>query len=104
MVPPLTIEPLIENAIVHGVRDGGTVVLATRADEDGGYIVTVSDNGRGFDPRDEKHEMDHGSGVGLVNVRTRLEIMCGGTLDISSSQEGTEVTVHIPSQSTGSLS
>ena len=98
MIPPLTIEPLVENAIVHGVRDGGTVILSTRADEKGGYVITVSDNGVGFKPEDVKTEMDHGSGVGITNVRTRLATLCNGTLYILGSANGTCVTVHIPAR------
>ena len=184
-LPPLTIEPLVENAIRHGVSKGGTVTISTRAlsSEDlppsvksspsgdpmaksstaespmdkfssaespmaepspaestmtNNYtiVITVSDDGAGFtyDPDSDdragfKYDPDSGDGagftydpdndpaeseaqkiaysgateketrrlgIGLENVRTRLETMCGGRMEINSSSNGTEVNVYLP--------
>lgn len=97
LLPPLSIQPLVENAVKHGVtkkRDGGVVTLCTREQEDC-YIVTVSDTGRGFDP---EHYMTDGKvHVGIQNVRARLRTMMGGTLTITSTPgEGTQAVVTIP--------
>ena len=96
-VPPLTIEPLVENAIQHGVPTGGTVILATGPDRDG-YRITVTDNGRGMN-RAETESAKKRAGISLDNVRTRLAIQCDGRLEIESGDRGTVVTVHIPKES-----
>lgn len=97
LLPPLTVQPLVENAVKHGVtkkRDGGVVTLSTREREDS-YIVTVSDTGRGFDP--EHYSEDGKVHVGIQNVRTRLHTMMDGTLTITSAPgEGTQAVVTIP--------
>jgi len=91
-VPPLTIEPIVENAIRHGVSEGGTVTLSTYATEDG-VAVVVSDDGKGIDGSGATGER---AGVGLTNVRTRLDTLCDGTLEFESGDTGTTVTVRIP--------
>ena len=93
-LPPLTIEPLVENAIEHGVPKGGTVVLATCREGDA-YRITVSDDGRGMN-RAGTEKTKRRSGISLENVKTRLAIQCGGTLEIESSSRGTVVSVRIP--------
>jgi len=97
-LPPLTVQPMVENAISHGVRirDKGIVRVVTYRAEDGHKIV-VEDNGVGFeaqklDSLSEEH-------VGLRNVRERIESMCGGTLVVESTADvGTKVTITIPLQ------
>ena len=100
-LPPLTVEPLVENAVKHGVtkkRGGGIVTLSTaRTDE--GIQITVSDTGVGFDP---DHYMEDGKPhVGIRNVRDRLQNMVGGSLDITSTQNGTIAVVTIPAKEAG---
>lgn len=95
-VPPLSLQPLVENAIKHGVRirDKGVVEITT-AFKDGFHEITVSDNGSGFDAK--KAEKAEGSHIGLKNVRERIEQMCNGTLTIDSREdEGTTITIRIP--------
>ena len=97
-IPPLTLEPLAENAVRHGVRgneDGrGTVTIASRAYPDR-YEVSVRDDGPGFDPEaplpeDRPH-------VGIQNVRERLHYMCGGRLRVDSAPgRGTTATIILP--------
>ena len=95
-VPPLSIEPLVENALQHGVTHGGTVILSTRQDKDA-YLITVSDDGRGIDQaRTEKAKKR--DGISLENVRSRLAMLCGGTLEMESSSQGTVVSVRIPKE------
>ena len=95
-LPPLTVEPLVENAVKHGVtkkRGGGVVTISTRKTNDG-YSVTVSDTGVGFDP---DHYMEDGKQhIGIRNVKERLQKMVGGSLSITSTQEGTIAVVTIP--------
>ena len=97
-IPALTLEPIVENAVRHGVRGNpnghGTVTISTRETEDA-YIVAVSDNGPGFDPElIEKADESH---VGIRNVRGRLESVCGGALVVDSEVgKGTTVTILLP--------
>ena len=101
VLPNLTLQPIVENAVRHGVRgnaDGrGEVVIATRETPDC-YEITVKDNGPGFDP--EKQPKDQGSShVGIQNVRQRLAQMCGGELKIESIPgAGTCVTIALPKE------
>ena len=101
VLPNLTLQPIVENAVRHGVRgnaDGrGEVVIATRETPDR-YEITVKDNGPGFDP--EKQPKDQGSShVGIQNVRQRLAQMCGGELKIESIPgAGTCVTIALPKE------
>ena len=98
-LPILTLQPIVENAVRHGVRgnaDGrGEVVISTREYADR-HEITVTDNGPGFDP--EKQKKDPGkSHVGLQNVRERLAQMCGGSLRVESAPgAGTAVTITLP--------
>lgn len=95
-LPPLTIQPLVENAIRHGVRsrDEGRVTVSTM-EKDGYYTVVIKDNGTGFDP--ESIENQEGTHIGVANVTQRIEDMCSGTLEIKSViDEGTEITIRIP--------
>lgn len=97
-LPPLTIEPLVENAVKHGVtkkRGGGKVTISTaRTDE--GIKITVADTGVGFDP---DNYMDDGKPhVGIRNVSDRLKNMVGGTLSLTSTEDGTVAVVTIPTE------
>ena len=95
-LPPLTVEPLVENAVKHGVtkkRGGGVVTISTRKTDDG-YVVTVADTGVGFDP--ENYMADGKLHIGIRNVRERLQKMVGGSLSITSSHEGTVAVVTVP--------
>ncbi len=96
LVPALTVQPLIENAIRHGVRirEKGLVTVYTRKIE-GYHEIVIHDNGKGFDVN-QKHSPDE-KHIGISNVRERIEKMCGGTLTIDSIiGEGTTVTILIP--------
>ncbi|MBQ8136279.1 MAG: histidine kinase, partial [Clostridia bacterium] len=94
-LPALTIQPLVENAIRHGVRirEDGVVVVTTRRVQEGHEIV-IRDNGVGFDTSKTRADGGH---IGIANVRERLEKLCGGTLDIESTVgDVTQVMIWIP--------
>ncbi len=105
-VLPLTIQPLVENAVRHGVHKrglaGGCVKLRT-AEDDTSRIVQVEDNGVGFDV-DRTLKMAHEGkmdAAGILNVRFRLEKVMGGSLEIQSEiGKGTVVTVRLPKEKT----
>lgn len=101
MLPPLTIQPLVENAIRYGVtkkREGGTVTIAVNEAEND-FEVVVADDGVGFDVEILKQDdaQDGRSHIGIENVRGRLETLCGGSLTIHSQpNQGTTATITIP--------
>lgn len=95
VLPLLSVQPLVENAVKHGVgmkKKGGTVKISTR-ETDSAYEVIVSDDGVGFDTTAPKAD-DGRSHVGMENTRTRLKEMCGGYVKIESTVgEGTVATI-----------
>lgn len=93
-LPPLSIEPLVENSIKHGLTNGGTITLSTKSEGDF-YVVTIADDGHGFNPN-ETSEAKRRRGIGLANSKARIEKLCNGTLDVQSDENGTIVTVRIP--------
>jgi signal transduction histidine kinase len=93
-LPPLTVEPLVENAIIHGIGtlESGGVITISSEKADGGYRICVEDNGVGFDVENTQF------GIGLENAKTRLELQCGGRLEIASRPGCTKATVFVPEQ------
>ena len=97
-LPALTIQPIVENAIKHGLMKlprGGTIhVVAYETDTD--YCISVVDDGVGFDTGVLIDERKH---VGLRNIRERLKVMVNGKLEIESTVGvGTKVLVTIPKE------
>ena len=94
-VPPLTVQPLVENAIKHGLTKPGrkgTVCILTRKEKDA-IIIAVVDDGVGFST-DELQKKDS---IGIRNIRYRLEHMAHATLTIKSRPgEGTRAEIRIP--------
>ena len=94
LVPTLSVEPLVENAVKHGILkkvEGGTVKISTYEREDA-YVVVVADDGVGFDM--EKVDFESNVHVGLNNIRYRLSSMVKSELDVQSKMgQGTTVTV-----------
>ena len=93
-VPPLSIQPIVENAVKHGVLkkiNGGTVTLTTY-ETDSSYVVEVKDDGIGFDMN--KIDFDENVHFGLKNISYRINQTCNGDLNIISKPgEGTKITV-----------
>ncbi|MBO4396852.1 MAG: histidine kinase [Eubacterium sp.] len=122
VIPALTVQPIVENAVNHGIgrkKGGGTVTIRSEQDEED-FIVTISDDGVGFDtsiltdavnpagdepeamlrtrgdwmrePEDKKHRS-----IGLKNVRERIELMSDAKMIVDSVPgTGTIVTLRIP--------
>ena len=104
-MPPLSVQPLVENAVKHGICtrvEGGTVTIRSREEADA-YVVEVEDDGVGFDPEEleqrqawggAEHKYTH---IGLANIRFRVEELAGGSLAVASQPgKGTLVTVRFP--------
>ncbi len=95
-LPVLTLQPIVENAVRHGVRGRngvGTVKISTREYSDH-WEVTVSDDGPGFDPEAPVTDEDGREHIGIPNVRSRLEQISNATLRVESAPGcGTTVTL-----------
>lgn len=100
-LPSLTLQPLVENAVKHGIRKkkgGGTVTIET-AETETEYLIYIKDDGVGFDPTQKP--TDGRTHVGIENITKRLELLCGGSCGFESKKgEGTTVTVHLPKEGT----
>jgi signal transduction histidine kinase len=107
-IPPLLIQPLVENAVKHGISplvQGGVVEIAGTLDrlKDSARVrLTVSDTGAGFDPSVRALS---GTGVGLSSVEARLNRQFGPAASLSVTSQpgsGTTVTVTLPAVAAGS--
>jgi LytS/YehU family sensor histidine kinase len=98
LIPVLSIQPLVENAVKHGVgaKQGGGRVSVRAEKVPAGLRITVEDTGVGF-KRSQTQSQD-GSGLGLENVRRRLALCYGSSarLQIQSSGAGTAVSFLVP--------
>ncbi len=106
----LVVQPILENAIYYGVGnmdedDGGKITVRGEKKDDDIYI-TVEDNGMGMSEEvvdnilsDNEKVPKHGSGVGLINVHNRIQLMFGSQYGLqvySEPDEGTRIVIHIP--------
>ena len=95
LVPPMILQPIVENAIKHGLLrtpKGGNILLKTKRDAKN-IIISISDNGAGFNINEPIRD----GAVGISNVKFRLEHMIDGKIKMESeSGKGTTVTITIP--------
>lgn len=99
-VPVLSVQPIVENAIKHGVTkkaEGGSVTLSTEEDKDNYYII-VEDDGKGFDVEKAMNIQDENrSHVGIKNIKDRFENIMSAKVTIESEiGKGSKVTVSLP--------
>lgn len=106
-IPPFTLQPIIENAIHHGINDmeNNSVVQMSVCDLGAEIEIKVEDNGKGIPPErlavlgNMQLESESGTGVGLYNINRRLLMTFGdqATLKIASKEnEGTVISFRIP--------
>jgi signal transduction histidine kinase len=94
-LPPMMLQTLVENAIKHGLEPrtaGGTVWIRARRD-DGTVAITVADDGNGFNAQTT------GTGIGLKNVRERLQLLYGGRAAlavVANFPAGVAATISVP--------
>ena len=97
MLPALSVQPLVENAVKHGVGKkigGGTVTIHTTETEKE-YIIRVTDDGVGF--IEGEYVDDGGTHVGIENIKKRLDMMINAGLEMESKiGEGTTACIRIP--------
>ena len=95
-IPTFTLQPIIENSIRHGLKNGkGTICIQTKEHSDH-YEVSVTDDGSGFKTTDViKNERQ----IGLENVKKRLDMISQAYLRISSTEnKGTVITIILPKE------
>lgn len=108
-IPKLTLQPIIENAVLHGILEtadkSGTIVL-TGWMEDSDIVLLISDDGIGIDPQKlptilsgEGTSTSGGSNIAVYNTHRRLQILYGADYGLTYSSipgQGTEVEIRIP--------
>ena len=108
MVPVFLLQPLVENAVIHGIakkEQGGKITISTEKDDDA-FRIRVSDTGAGMDPDTlqglksalKGEPSDVRVGIGIGNLYKRLETLYGpDSMQISSTAgEGTQIDIAIP--------
>ncbi|WP_308635759.1 sensor histidine kinase [Paenibacillus silvisoli] len=104
----LTLQPIVENAIYHGLEvteHGGTIVVAVRKASESLLVITIQDDGAGM-PEDRLKEIKQrlegkaaGESIGIINVHERIRLFFGHEYGITIDSEwgkGTTVTIHYP--------
>jgi two-component system sensor histidine kinase YesM len=116
-IPKLILQPIIENAIFHGLEDcveGGKVTIEVIETEKN-LLITVSDNGKGMDSKtlqelnqrirsmgqfiDDRNENQRNTGIALSNIHKRIQLLFGadyGLYVYSTPDQGTDVEITIP--------
>jgi two-component system sensor histidine kinase YesM len=106
MVPKLILQPLVENALYHGIKNrrGMGMITVSGEERDGELLLKVTDNGAGMDAEQVRilqagiYEDKH-TGLGLVNVHKRIRLYCGEPYGLSfesSVGKGSTVSVLLP--------
>lgn len=99
-IPPLLIQPIVENAVKHGIlkkTTGGTITISSKIMQDF-YVITIEDDGVGFNI--DNAPEGNGAHIGMENVKERLINLCNGRIEINSEiGKGTIVTIQIPDKS-----
>ena len=108
VVPSMLLQPLLENSIKHGLEpriEGGTVTLRSRITQEGRLLVEVEDDGVGMAPdrqiggAEGARLVRPGTGIGMRNVRERMEVLYGDTAEVeieSRPGRGTKVRLLMP--------
>lgn len=98
LLPALTIQPIVENAIKYGlskIEEGGTIIISTKCEKNN-IVITIKDNGKGFNI-DELIKIDNKTHIGLFNTRNRVQEIVNGEMYIESEKNvGTTVKIIIP--------
>ncbi len=106
ITPRLIIQPLAENAIIHGLEGmTGPFRLQVEVCECGSRLrISVKDNGAGFEPPENLTQLEREGHTGLYNIKRRLELRYGSDFSLSISSrmgEGTEIVLLLPLEKEG---
>ncbi len=101
MIPPLTLQPLIENSIRHGLakkNHGGNIKISVKSTSMDSVCIEVEDDGVGMSQEKQKELLEGKSQrLGFRNIVEKLKILKGSTISIESNEnEGTRITITIP--------
>ncbi|UKS28231.1 sensor histidine kinase [Paenibacillus sp. HWE-109] len=102
LLPKITLQPLVENAIVHGITekpDGKGTVTITATMKDQRLLLSIEDDGIGLKNDLSDRPGYHGSGYGIKNIEKRLELYFGESQCMryeSDSDTGTRITIDVP--------
>ena len=100
-IPPLTLQPIVENSVKHGVDPelDPLYISVQTSETDNGSEITVTDNGSGYEENENSANARKEPHIAIHNIRERLSIMCNGTLTISVREGGgTIVRIWIPNK------
>ena len=103
-LPPMLLQPLVENAIKHGLEgkiEGGRLDVLVRRDGTK-LMISVTDNGLGLEASASPSYLNHGTGLGVANVRERLRALHGDAAGLSlepNTPEGAIATLTLPYES-----
>ncbi len=108
LIPRLSIQPLVENAVIHGLgpQEEGGFVRVTAAVNGGALDITVEDDGCGFDPTLPQEPPESGAEhnhIALSNLQKRIELIYGGEYTLrlyTAPGQGCRVTLHLPREET----
>lgn len=110
-VPPMLVQPLVENAVKHGVEPlagGATVQVSARLERSasgvGHVVLRVADDGAGFATNVTGHGAERTGGIGLTNIRERLRVLYGDDARLTLSEgvpRGVVATLRLPVASSG---
>ena len=100
-LPALSLQPLFENAVKHGIRNKADGIIKIKTYKNNLFhVIEVSDNGKGFKMEDYEEQQQNkttGTHIGLKNVEDRITTMCDGTVKINSVEgKGTVIYINIP--------
>jgi two-component system, LytTR family, sensor kinase len=99
VIPSMILQPMVENAIRHGIGpkvEGGTITLRT-SHPNGRLVVEISDDGVGISPERQREGFE--SGIGIRNVRERLQVLYGDDFKLrvdSQPGQGTSIRIELP--------
>ncbi len=106
MIPKITLQPFLENAIIHGINeksDGRGMIILNGWMEDGRVTLSVTDDGEGM-TQEDRQKSHKGSHYGLKNIEHRLELFFGESIPVqteSSPGIGTCVIINVPVRTEG---
>lgn len=102
-VPKLSVEPIVENAVIHGLEDtitDGIISISINLDSNENIIFKIEDNGKGFNVKEQLHaKTKKGHNIGINNTNKRLKLIYGenyGIKFISEKDKGTIAFIKIP--------
>ncbi len=93
-IPQLSLEPVVENAVRHGIGEEGGTITISSFQRDNCYIIRTTDTGGGEHKTSEKES--NRLAIGISNTRKRLELLCSGRLEVNITPSGTTADIIIP--------